>query len=126
MGLHDDKVGSMQYFEGLLYMLFDNARVIRGFDLRTGEMAHEISLPVAKIGSGSQWEGMRLQRVGGGGGGGGGIFQGGLRGSDIAPSASQLVLHLALDTPAQVWSIRLDEEKARDGQRWVWPDCAAV
>jgi len=62
-GLPDGKVGSMQYFEGLLYMLFDNSRIIRAFNNKTGTLVKETPLPVAGIGSESQWEHMRLQRI---------------------------------------------------------------
>lgn len=120
-GLPKIKIGGMQYFEGLLYMLFDNSRVIRAFETRTGAMVHEISLPVAEIGSEPQWEGMRLQRIEEDTND---SVEGGLRRSDSVSSASTLVLHLALDNPAQVWSIRLDEEGAGTGQRWAWPRCA--
>ena len=115
-GLRDPKVSSMQFFEGLLWILFDNSRVIRSLDLKTGSIVQEINLPVAEVGAESQWEGMRLQR----------IVQkrktyGGIRGDSKAGDLNtSLVLHLTLDTPAQVWSIRLIE----DGQLWTFPDCA--
>ena len=110
-GLQDEKVGSMQFFEGRLYVLFDNARVIRVFDPHTGQIDQEISLPTAEIGAEEEWEGMRLQRINNGGAG--------LRGSN---ESSSVVLHLALDTPAQVWSLRLQKE----GGQWILPTCAGV
>lgn len=110
-GLKDEKVGSMQFFEGRLYVLFDNARVIRVFDPKTGVIDQEILLPIAEAGAEEEWEGMRLQRINKG-------TSAGLRGS----SESTVVLHLALDTPAQVWSIRMQNENGK----WILPHCAGV
>jgi uncharacterized membrane protein YidH (DUF202 family) len=110
-----EKVGSMQYFDGMLYLLFDNAGVIRSFDIETGEMVQEIDLPIAELDSEEEWEGMRLERIAREGGAGNN-----LRGSTSLSDA--LVLHLALDTPAQVWSIRLDEDEGT--RQWTLPDCA--
>jgi len=108
-GLLEEKVGSMQFFEGRLYVLFDNARVIRVFDPKTGVVVQEIMLPIAEVGAEEEWEGMRLQRING---------ATGLRGA----SESSVVLHLALDTPAQVWSLQLDN---KEGQ-WILPKCAGI
>ena len=119
-GLENGKVGSMQYFEGLLYILFDNDRVIRAFDTNTGKLVQETLLPVAELGSANDWEGMRLQRIpeeGIGNSGSGGQLRGSSR------PLGTLVLHLALDTPAQVWSLALNED-GRDGHGWTLPRCA--
>ena len=117
-GLSDPKVGSMQYFEGLLWVLFDNSHVIRAFDLKTGSIVHEVQLPVAEVGSESQWEGMYLQRIAGN------DSLGGLRGNSKTTTNTTLVLHLALDTPAQIWSLRLNEIDG-NGQ-WSLPACSGV
>jgi len=53
------KVAAMQYFDGLLYLLFDNAMLIRVFD-SDGNMIQETKLPVAVEGFEKQWEGMEL------------------------------------------------------------------
>jgi hypothetical protein len=95
----DTKVSAMQFFDGLLYLMFDNAQVIRAFD-RLGNMIQETKLPVAVKNFGKQWEGMRFQRKNG-----------------------DLILHLALDTPAQVWSIKLQENAGNAG--WKFPSCAS-
>lgn len=97
--LIDPKVSAMSYFDGLLYVLFDNAQVIRSFD-HNGNMIQETKLPVAAVGYEKQWEGMRLQRKDG-----------------------DLILHLALDSPPQLWSIKLDENETADG--WELPSCAS-
>lgn len=97
--LLDQKVAAMQYFEGLLYLLFDNAAVIRAFD-SSGNIVQETNLPIAVEGFEKQWEGMEFQRKDG-----------------------NLILHLALDSPAQVWSLLLEENQG--GAGWKLPSCAA-
>jgi len=92
------KVAAMQYFDGLLYLLFDNAMLIRAFD-SDGNMIQETKLPVAVEGFEKQWEGMELQRKDG-----------------------DLILHLALDSPPQVWSLKL--ESVQGGAGWKLPPCA--
>jgi hypothetical protein len=96
----DTKVSAMQFFDGLLYLLFDNAQVIRAFD-RFGNMIQETKLPIPVKNFEKQWEGMRFQRKNG-----------------------DLILHLALDTPAQIWSIKL-EENTGSGLGWKLPSCAS-
>ena len=96
--LVDGKVSAMTYFEGLLYLLFDNAQVIRSFG-SLGNLVQETKLPVAVEGYEKQWEGMNLQRKDG-----------------------ELILHLALDSPPQVWSIKLTEKSAGG---WELPSCAS-
>jgi len=96
--LSDGKVSAMTYFEGLLYLLFDNAQVIRSFG-SLGNLVQETKLPVAVEGYEKQWEGMNLQRKDG-----------------------ELILHLALDSPPQVWSIKLTEKSAGG---WELPSCAS-
>eukprot|EP01083_Nonionella_stella_P010862 30894_1 len=97
--LLDAKVSAMQYFDGLLYLLFDNAQLIRSFDSH-GNMVQEIKLPIAVEGFEKQWEGMRLQRKDG-----------------------ELLLHLALDSPPQVWSLKLTEKEGIG--HWELPSCAS-
>ena len=128
-GLKDEKVGAMQYYEDRLYVLFDNERKIRSFDMKTGEIVQEILLPIAAVGSHLEWEGMRLERVSDT------SVAGGLRGSEsgltviseggnkASDGSTALLLHLALDTPGQIWTIRLDE--LADG-KWKFPRCAGV
>ena len=97
-GLLDSKVAAMQYFDGLLYLLFDKAQVIRAFDFN-GNLVQETKLPVAAEGFEKEWEGMRFQRKGG-----------------------ELILHLVLKSPPQVWSIKLTEKSAGG---WELPACAS-
>ena len=99
-GLLDSKVAAMQYFDGLLYLLFDKAQVIRAFDFN-GNLVQETKLPVAAEGFEKEWEGMRFQRKGG-----------------------ELILHLVLKSPPQVWSIKLGGNTSR-GAGWELPACAS-
>ena len=99
-GLLDSKVAAMQYFDGLLYLLFDKAQVIRAFDFN-GNLVQETKLPVAAEGFEKEWEGMRFQHKGG-----------------------ELILHLVLKSPPQVWSIKLGGNTSR-GAGWELPTCAS-
>jgi len=45
-----------------------------------------------------------------------------LRGEPDPTSASSVVLHLALDTPPQIWSFKLKEMAGN----YTLPDCAAA
>jgi uncharacterized membrane protein YidH (DUF202 family) len=113
-GLEDGKIASLYFFEGVLYVLHDNDRVIRSWDVATGEMLSEIPLPFPGNGFEKQWEGLAITRNDG-------SFPAlwsGLRGKQ-----SPLILHLALDSPPQVWSFAVEEEGP--GQI-VYPDCAGV
>ena len=101
VNLVEQKVAAAQYFEGFLYLLFDNAQLIRAFD-SNGNLVKETKLPVAAKGFGRQWEGMQFQRKG-----------------------DELVLHLSLDTPAQVWSLLLDGGHDQGDTGWNLPSCAS-
>ncbi len=101
VNLDRQKVAAAQYFEGYLYLLFDNAQLIRAFDYN-GNIVKEWKLPVSVEGSERQWEGMQFQRKG-----------------------AELVLHLALDTPAQVWSLLLDGGNEQGDTGWSFPSCAS-
>lgn len=62
----DVKIGALQVFEGSLFVLYDNARVIRQFDLVSGQSISEIKLPRVGYENGKydkQWEGMFLERI---------------------------------------------------------------
>ena len=105
-GLEDSKISALQYFEGILYVLHDNARVVRAWDLTKGELLSEWNLPQFS----KQWEGMALERRRREGGG--------VRGGE-----SLLLLHLALDSPPQVWSLAIQPGQTR-GQ-FILPECAS-
>jgi SPX domain protein involved in polyphosphate accumulation/uncharacterized membrane protein YidH (DUF202 family) len=114
-GLVDSKISALQYFEGKLYVLHDNARVVRVWDPTTGDFLSEWELPRTESGFDKQWEGMALERVEHSG-------RGSLRASSTSDDSS-LVLHLALDTPPQVWSLVVTEG-ATPGLIQL-PSCAA-
>ncbi|KAL3941835.1 MAG: hypothetical protein SGBAC_003881 [Bacillariaceae sp.] len=61
--MEDPKIGAMTYFEGILYVLHDNARVVRAWDMRTGTLQSEWPLPGVPNSSGKQWEGLAFQRI---------------------------------------------------------------
>jgi len=102
--LEDSKVTAMQFFGGLLYLLYNNARVIRAFDSR-GKQVNEWNLPVGEAYYDESWEAMRLEQNG-----------------------DELYLHLGLDSPPQVWTIKLEGDTSPDtvnSGQWVLPKCAS-
>jgi hypothetical protein len=108
------KMGSMTFFEEVLYILHDNARVVRGWNIESGAMVSEWILPRVEGRFDQQWEGMTLQRVSN-------------MGMNMAegkpgPSSSSVVLHMTLDSPPQIWSFKLNESKGT----YTLPDCAAA
>ena len=110
-GLEENcKIGSMQFFEGLLYILHDNARVIRSWDLKLAQIMAEYTLPWVGGGFKKQRVGMALVRKKS-------INEGD---SGNGPKSS-LILYLSLDTPAMVWCIAINE--GIEG-RWEFPSCA--
>ena len=122
-GLIDSKIAALQYFENVLYVLHDNERLVRAWDLN-GTLLSEWKLPTGS----KQWEGMALERrprpamenspL---------LRQRQRRESDVGPSAednSVLLLHLAMDTPPQVWTFAVQEGKSPG--EIVFPDCASV
>ena len=113
--LVDSRIAALTYFEGVMYILHDNARVVRAWDLKEGRMLSEFTLPHVAGGFDKQWEGMALQR---GPVGSFGSLEAMLRYSAQAP----LTLHLCLDSPPQIWSIRVHEGELK-GQITL-PPCA--
>ena len=97
----------MTYFEGVLYVLHDNARVVRGWDVKSGTMTSEWTLPRVEGGFDKQWEGISLQRV------------------PARQGTSSVTLYLALETPAQIWSFQLQEDETME-KKFVLPECAAA
>jgi len=125
-GLLDVKIASMQFFENVLYLLFDNERLIRSFDISAGTFLNEWRLPVIP-GFEKEWEGMALERVYPNNNNEKKMGNKKLRFLDSTRSSldnSVLVLHLALDSPAQIWTISLDKLDTLDGVTWTLPSCA--
>ena len=113
LDIDDIHVSSMQYFEDILYILFDNARVIRGYNLRTGDMVSDIKVP--KVSSDGefdkQWEGMFFERIG--------TTKRdnsdnssirGISSSSAIDKGSIVKLHMTLDTPPEVWTFKMTED----------------
>lgn len=101
-GLNDPSIAAMQYFEGLLFVLFNNERLIRAVD-KMGNVVQDVRLPTAERGFEKQWKGMSLQRR----------------------DNKDLVLYLALNAPSQIWSIKLDLDNS-SGSGWKLPRCASA
>jgi uncharacterized membrane protein YidH (DUF202 family) len=117
--LSDGKIGSLYHFEGILYVLFDNDKVLRSFDIASGDLISEMTLPKVS-GAVQQWEGFAIHRQNN-------FFppldgdQTYLRQSKNVFS-SKAIVHLTLDTPSQLWSFSVEERAPGD---LVFPDCAA-
>ena len=127
-GLPNTNIGAMQVFEDVLYELYDNARAIRGFDLTTGAMTSEMTLPRVGRSNGAldkQFEGMFLERR---------VHASSLssrsllRGSSSGDDNDQILLHLALDTPPEVCTFVMKEEEDHEasGTMYSFPQCAAA
>ena len=132
-GLVDSKIGSIVYLDGLLFVLHDNAGLVRAWDLATGNLEAEWELPRVQSAKNTtkQWEGMFLERVVDEEETSRNRHSQQLRGTAAAspplsqeyPASSLLVLHLALDSPAQVWSLAVSQDKEQPG-RIQLPSCA--
>jgi hypothetical protein len=122
-GLLDSKIGSLYYFEGILYILYDNAQIVRGWHLESSELVLEWLLPVIPVSSSSSATTMRATAS----------SPPSSSSSSFRTSANsntnsfdkqweglalerrdsdqQLVLYLTLDSPPQVRTIQLIEEQ---------------
>lgn len=107
-GLVDAKIAALQYLDGLLYVLHDNAGVVRGWDLATGELLSEWTLPVPpdSFGTADQIEGFFLERT-----------------SGSMRHRAKYLMHLTVDTPAQIWTIAIEVDHA-NGHVITYPACA--
>lgn len=136
------KIAAIQVFEGFLYVLYDNARVIRSFDLATGDFVNELKLPRVGTSNGDfdkQFEGLFLERV----------ENSETFSEDNSENASedvskdssdrrlrginraldedgkdQIKLHLALDSPPEIWSFVMQEDQ--HAKEYSFPKCAAA
>eukprot|EP00977_Amphora_coffeiformis_P024034 scaffold14974_cov195-Amphora_coffeaeformis.AAC.41 len=114
LGQHD-KITSIHHFEGVTYVLHSTSRLLRAWDMMTGEFLAETQLPRLDNALSDQWKGLTLQRRP--------IKQeeGSLRGSK---NLSELWMHLTLDAPPQIWTFAIEESDSRG--RLVLPECASV
>lgn len=115
-GLEDGKIAGQYYFEGVLYILHDNDRKVRGWDVETASLLSEFKLPNAGAGSNQQWEGFAVERNTRNYRLGSGLKGGGL--------STSLIVHLALDSPPQVWSFAVEEGDSRGVL--IMPACAGA
>jgi hypothetical protein len=128
------KIAAIQVFEGLLYVLYDNARVIRSFDLATGDFVNELKLPRVGISNGAfdkQFEGLFLERVDNADTSSEDASKDStdrrLRGFNRTldeDGKGQIKLHLALDSPPEIWTFVLQE--GQDAKQYSFPKCAAA
>jgi hypothetical protein len=121
-GLIDSKIAALQYFEHVLYVLHDNDGLVRAWDLN-GTLLSEWKLPTGS----KQWEGMALERRERPASEKNPLLRRPRRNeSDVGPEGddSVLLLHLAMDTPPEVWTFAVQEGKSRG--EIVFPDCASV
>ena len=133
-GLEDGKIASLFYFEGILYILHDNDRVIRSWEVSTGAFVSEFTLPLVSEGEAfaQQWEGFAIERntAGNFAGSGGSDTAMRLRGStaqqrqEQPPPSSFLTVHLVLDSPPQIWSFAVEEGEGK-GQL-IFPECSGI
>lgn len=121
-GLIDSKIAALQYFEEVLYVLHDNDGLVRAWDMN-GTLLSEWKLPTGS----KQWEGIALERRQHPASENNPLLRGRRRReSAVDPSGddSVLLLHLAMDTPPQVWTFTVQEGKTRG--EILFPDCASV
>jgi hypothetical protein len=107
-GLGDAKIAALQYLDGVLYVLHDNAAVIRAWDISAGELMSEWKLPVPpdSFGTANQIEGFFLERT-----------------SGSLQHRSKYLMYLTVDTPAQIWTIAIEVDHAK-GHAITYPACA--
>ena len=96
------KISALTYFEDILYVLHDNARVVRGWDIATATMVSEWITPRVGGEFDKQWEGLAFQRR----------------------SDSSVVVHMTLDTPPQIWSFAMQESVVSGKTVLSFPSCA--
>ena len=117
-GLIDSKIAALFFFEDVLYVLHDNDGLVRAWDL-AGTLLSEWKLP----GGSKQWEGMALERRPRPVSENNPLLRRQRRESAVGDD-SVLLLHLAMDTPPQVWTLTVKEGKTRG--EIVLPGCASV
>jgi hypothetical protein len=111
-GLIDSKMSALYYFEDVLYVLHDNSALVRAWNIQSGVKLSEWHLPVVGLGADKQWEGLAVEREE--------RSHTYLKGTPT--TTGDLILHLTLDSPPQVWSFRVNQD-ATSGQI-ILPACA--
>ena len=93
----EPKIGEMTFFEGILYIIHDNAHMVHAWDITTGSLVASWALPMNANRNNKQWEGLAAPTSSGSSD----------RGSPVAESI--LLMHLAYDTPAAIWTLVVKE-----------------
>jgi len=126
-GLTDSKISALQYFENVLYALHENSNVLRGWDLDSATIAAEWNVPNVTGGFSNQWEGFYFERTGDVMTSAAATSGGSLRGLQSSAS-SQLLLHMALDTPPQIWTMVAEagSSSGSDPQSIIMPKCSGM
>lgn len=96
------KITAMTFFEDVLYLLHDNARVIRGWDMTTATMVSEWSTPRVGGEFDKEWKGLAIQRR----------------------ADASVAVHLALHAPPQIWSFAMRESFESGTTVVSFPSCA--
>jgi uncharacterized membrane protein YidH (DUF202 family) len=108
--LKDSKIGELDFFENVLYILNDNSRVIRAWDVGSGQLLATTFLPRVGEGFDLQWEGMKILRP--------------AASTNLRGASTPLNVLLALDTPPQVWLFNATTGAVPGSI--VFPECAAA
>jgi hypothetical protein len=116
-GLLDSKIGDVFFFENILYILNDHARVIRAWSREGGTLLATTVLPRVGEGFDLNWSGLAIERPTTGSDSGSGSN---LRGGPGAP----LLVHLSLDSPPQVWTFNATQGAVNGSI--VFPACASA
>eukprot|EP00977_Amphora_coffeiformis_P000354 scaffold98_cov172-Amphora_coffeaeformis.AAC.8 len=114
--LVDEKIGAMTFFEGILYILHDNEKLVRAWNVGTGTLQAQWSLPHLPNTNGKQWEGLSFQRI---------VKPSYLRGTTATTEEETvLLLHLVYDTPASIWTVVVEQGETPGSI--LLPECAGV
>jgi len=130
---NDGKIGAMQIFEDILYVMYDNARIIRGFDLTSGVIVSDIKLPRVGYSKGKfdkQWEGMYMERVANASSTSlstessiASSLRGAAASSNSSAGQDQIMMYLTLDSPPEIWTFAMNHVTGND---LSFPKCAVA
>ncbi|KAL3921630.1 MAG: hypothetical protein SGILL_002649 [Bacillariaceae sp.] len=125
--LADGRIAGLFHFEGLLYVLHDNDKVLRSWDISTGAMVSEMSLPNVGGAASRQWEGFAIQRDDGNFAplAAVAVDQSSYlrKNAQASTSSSKMIVHLALDSPPQLWSFAVEQNTSGELD---FPSCAGI
>jgi hypothetical protein len=119
-GLDDSKIGDLYFFENILYILNDQARVIRAWSREGGTLLATTILPRVGEGFDNNWSGLAIERPNTTTNTDGSTSN--LRGGG-GPGAPLLV-HLSLASPPQIWTFNATQGSVNGSI--VFPACASA